>query len=729
MRYLLLLAALALLSLVVRDYLGSRPAERLSTRALPVLPEDRLAQSENWRWVQTTGESTRIEVSADDFVQGSDGLTVDLRGVVMKIFRLETGDLDRVESAAMRMLADGSLYSDGETLITLGVPADGGRRGRMRVVASEVTFRPADNSASTDRRVEYRFADGAGSSLGAAYDATNGVLRMVSEVRLERYGTHGRPPTTLQAGSLRYAEEGVRIDLAGRARIEQGAGWLECDKAVVSLADGLVRRVDGVAARGGESLPGRRTAFAAQRLEAEFRADGELERLRGSGGAEFASAGQGQRFEVRADSLDLRYEPQPGTAPSLLRRVAARGAARGSMHASADGATSTIESEALDLLLRRGAMRIERLETVGSGTLRQLARRGEVAARTLSAGGIRMTYGAAGNLEALAAEGGTQLLQSPADEQAPDLRTWSETLHARLDPATSEIAELRQAGNFRFEEGARRGRADRARFELQGGLLELSGTAHVASAAGRLAARTIVLERAGGKVEAGGDVTGFWLQDPSQARQASPAGMFGGRQPVFVAAGRAVSDPQRGTLECRDGARLWQGGNRVDADLIIIDQAASRIAARGRVEAAWADRGGAASLSVARSERMRYEARTGVARFQGAVDFRRQGMRVLADALQTVPRAGKDAGLRAVASGSVRIAVPPDGSGHRARGERAEFDTLASEVVLTGRPARIRMRDGAESEGASLTYRTAGDSLLVLGRHAERAYTYRPIAR
>ena len=127
---------------------------------------------------------------------------------------------------------------------------------------------------------------------------------------------------------------------------------------------------------------------------------------------------------------------------------------------------------------------------------------------------------------------------------------------------------------------------------------------------------------------------------------------------------------------------------------------------------------------------MRYEAQAGVARFEGAVDFRRQGMRVLADELQTALGAGgEDAEPRAVAAGSVRIADPPDGSGHRAFGDRAEFDTAASEVVLTGQPAKILMPDGTESEGGSLTYRIAGDRLLVLGRRAERAYTYRPASR
>ena len=735
-----MLAALALLALVVRDYLGSRTAAgRTSTQAVPTLPEDLSAQSQSWRLTQTIGESTRMEVSADDFVQGADGLTTDLRGVVLKIFRLQTGSLDRVESGAMRMLADGSLYSDGETLITLGIPVDGGTGRPVEVTTSGVTFRPSANSASTDRRVDYRFADGAGSSLGAAYDATTGVLRMMSEVRLERFGPNpDEPSAVIRAGSLRYSEDGARIELDGRARIEQGAGWLECDSGVVAMFDGRVRRVDGVNARGGETVADRRTELSASRLEAEFAIDGELARSRGSDGARFASIEAGQRIEVRADSVDLQYEAQveapSSVSSSRLRRVEARGAAQASLHPSDGGTVNIIESESLLLVLKPGGVQIERVESPARGTLRQLARGADAPARTLVAGSIHLAYGSAGDLDSLQARNGAQLVQRPADQASPELRSWSDSLDARFDPGTSEIAQLRQNGSFGFEEGPSKGGADSGWFDPHSGVLELEGNATAATAGGNLSARQIVLARANGRVDATGDVTGFLIQGPEASGQSGAEGMFAGQQPVFLAAGAMVSDPENHTLEYRNGARLWQGRNRIDADTIVIDQGSNRIAARDGVEAAWVAGGGNASgpgsLSIVRSDLMFYEPQTGVARFEGAVDFRKQGMRVLAEELQTALGAdGSDAGMRAVAVGSVRIADPPDGSGHRAFGDRAEFDVAASEVVLVGQPARILMPDGTESEGASLTYRIAGDRLLVLGQRAERAYTYRPASR
>ena len=96
--------------------------------------------------------------------------------------------------------------------------------------------------------------------------------------------------------------------------------------------------------------------------------------------------------------------------------------------------------------------------------------------------------------------------------------------------------------------------------------------ARVTTEGGDLSARQIVLDRASGRVSAGGDVTGFLIRDPDPAEQSGPAGMFSDQQPVFLAAGELVSDPESQTWEYRNGARLWQGRNRVDADSIVIDQ-------------------------------------------------------------------------------------------------------------------------------------------------------------
>ncbi len=724
------------MAIVVRDYLGSTKAgPAIAPSLLPVLPDDIAAQSRSWRWTQTTGDSTHIEVSADDFAQDSDGLGTDLRGVTLKIFHDDTGTFDRVDSAAMRMLAGGDLYSDGKTVISLGVPAQGESGQPVVVTTSGVTFRPAENSARTERMVRYDFHDGEGSSMGADYDAGSATLQMLSDVSMERFGNgEDRPPATIQAGGLRYLEAGSRIELAGGARIEQGPQWLECDEAVIGLQQRRMRQVQCAVARGGEVGAHRESRFSAPELESDFGHEGELLEVRGRGGALFESVGKEQQLDIRGKTVALRYQAGPQPGKSFLRHVEARGAARAQMDLSAGGWQNSIESEALVLRMGRESSGIEQVETLDRGTLRQSATAGAGPSRMLEAGRIRLDYSGGSRIERLSASGGTRLVQVAGDPGSTELRTWSAELEAEFDPETSEIAGLRQAGAFRFEEEQRSGRAAAARFDPDGGILELDGDASVAGAGSAVAAKRIVLDRVSGRLEAVGEVAGSLVPEGGDASEAMPAGLFASQQPVYLAAGTLISDPERQTIEYRKAARLWQGPNRIDADLITVHHADRRLAASGSVSAMWVDgdgdESGQSPVASVRSEEMHYQEEAGIARFDGAVDFRRAGMRVLSDTLQTRMGADSAGGARrAVAAGSVRIAQQADGTGLRGFGDRAEFGLADSEIVLTGGPARIEAPDGTRSEGGSLTYRVAGDSLQVLGHGGERAYSYRPASR
>ena len=735
LRSLLLAAGLALVVLVVRDYLGStNSGSDIAPSALPVLPKDIAAQSRSWRWTQTTGDATHIEVSADDFAQDSDGLGTDLRGVTLKIFHDDTGTFDRVDSAAMRMLAGGDLYSDGETVISLGVPA-GGAAGRPVVVTtSGVTFRPAANSARTERTVRYEFQDGEGRSTGAVYDAGTATLEMLSDVSMERFGDgKDRLPATIRAGGLRYLEAGARIELTGGARIEQGPRWLECDEGVVHLQHGRMRHAECVDAQGGEVDAFRASRVSAPELEADFGHEGDLLEVRARGGARLESAGTEQALAIRGETVAMRYEPGPERGKSFLRHVETRGMAQARMNIGDGALQYTIESESLLLRLGPESSAIEQVETLDRGTLRQSAASGTGPARTLEAGQIVLVYGGDGRLESLSASRGAELVQSPGEPGSAELRTWSEELQAAFDPATAEIAGLRQAGSFRFAEEGRSGRAAEARFDPGGGILELDGDALVASGGSAVGAKGIVLNRVTGRLEAEVDVSGSLVAaEGGNGGEAMPSGLFAGPQPVYLAAGDLVSDPERRTIEYGGGARLWQGSNRIDAQMITIHQSDRRIVASGSVYATWVegDESDLGPLVTVRSREMLYREEDAVARFDGTVDFERAGMRVFSDELQTrLGTDGDERSQRVVATGSVRIVQQAEGAGLEGFGDRAEFRPADSEVELTGSPARLLAPDGTLSEGASLTYRAAGDSLQVLGRGAERAYSYRPASR
>lgn len=709
----------------------------ISVDTLPALSEDIGAQSQSWRWTQSTGDSTRIEVSAGDFVQGADGRETVLRSVVLRIFREDSGSRDRVESPEMRMLDSGELFSDGETVITLGI-----REGRVSepvvVHASGVTFEPAHNSARTDRPVRYEFDGGHGSSVGAHYNARNGTLRMLSDVRLERVGDgESVPSSTVEAGGLRYQETEARIDLTGGATVRQGGRWMECRSATLWLKDGRVARIEGVYIDGGERTETRQTVFSGPRAEGEFGSSGELLRVRGRGDTQFRSIESGQSVQVRGNGVDLHYAPGPAQGRSLLRSIEARDAARASMQEPGTGTRNTVRSDALLLAMRPGSGEIERVETLQRGQLEQRTGDEHGPSHTLEADRIRLHYGKGKRIESLIATGQAFLIQDSGRSGGPALRTWSGNLEASFDPVTAAIAGIRQRGGFRFEEdrsegGApRTGSADEARFDLEGGEIALAGTAVVSDAGSRIAADRIVLDRASGRLHGRGNVAAHFAPADSGDESSLPSGLFAGNEPVFSAADTLVSDPGANSLEYRGGARIWQGRNRIDADKIILDQETVAVRATGHVTTAWVDGGSGdgdrPELSVVAAEEMVYAESSGNAVFRGGVDFLGGGMRALSDELRTsLGGAPENGPASAIATGDVRIAQFATGAGTRGFGSRAEFRLADSEVVLTGEPARVLGPDGTETRGGQLTFRATGDSLLVLGHGADRAYMYRP---
>ena len=720
----------------VWDYLASRYAAGVSPAAvLPVLPTKIGAQAESWRWTQSTGDSTHIEVSAEDFARGSDGRQTDLRGVVLKIFHDDTGKHDRVESGTMRLLEDGKLFSQGETVIAVGITDSDDGQDPVVATTSGVTFDPASNRARTDRPVHYDFGDGVGDSLGAEYDAGTGSLTMLGKVRLDRFGaSRAEIRSRIRAGRMLYSEQGARIEVADGARVDRGGQWMRFDHGTVRLVDGRISRVEAFQVRGGDSALGETARFVARRMESEFGAGGELLRTTGRGDARYSMADDSAEVDLRGDEITLLYGPAMPDGRNSPRQVEALGNARILTDLTGEGMRNILEAEQLRLNLGVESAEIESVETLSRGRLEQGPLTGSWPSRSLDAGFIQVRYGTGNRIEALAATGEVRLVERSGEGDATYLSTASDALDASFDPETAGMAELRQRGEFHFNDGSRRGSAGGARFDPDGGELVLEGAATVSDGGSSVSARSITLDRETGRFAAEGDVNASVIQSAESDDGSLPEGIFGASEPVYATAENMLSDPQSGRIEYVGSARMWQGKNRIDAESISIDRESMTLEALGDVLVAWMDDGPQSgeqqSLVTVRSHEMVYSEDTGGAIFSQAVDFRRDGLRVLSDKLRTdLGRSDGEGPDTAVATGSVRIATTENDPGVRGFADRAEFRLASSEIVLTGAPARFLTATGTEARGDELTFGTAGDSLQISGKGADRAYTYRPPSR
>ncbi len=727
---------------MLRDYyLASHDNTRaVAPDILPVLPADLGAQSQGWQWTQSVGDSTRIEARAEGLVQGADGRRTDLRNAVLTIYHDDSGSVDRIKSAEMRLMDGGDLFSEGDTVMMLGIVEGGSARPAV-ITTRGVTFLTDENRARTDRRVHYDFDAWTGTSEGAVFDAGSGEVRMLSDVRLERRENSSADGSArIQAGSLHYSESGARIDLAGGAVVRQGDRSIECEAASIGLVDGRIEWIDGIRVSGLEESANSNSNFDTLRLRADFGDEGELLRIRGRGTSRFAADADDHRIVVRAHSVDMQYGPGSVAGRSLLRAVTANGSAIATLEMRDGQARSTLKSERLRLSLRPDSDGVEAVEALERGVLEQPQTDPDGPARVLEGNRIRLRYGERSRLESVVATGDARLLQQVAAPGAPSLRTVSERLEAVFDPESSEITEILQSGNFRFVELAdgdqtqRSGEADRARFDVDGSVVTLEGAAAVSSGTSVISGRRVVMNRATGRLEAHGEATASVASASPAEGEPAHNGLFSGPQPVYTSAESIVSLPDGGTLEIRGGARLWQGESRIDADLIVLASGSSGLQASGSVRASWAETspsdGEPSGLMTIWAQQMSFTEASGEAVFLDGVDFRREGMRVLSDELRTSPgvRRGADPDP-AVATGAVRISQSVDGASARGFGDRATFLLGDPEVILTGSPARLIGPDGTETQGGSLTFRASDNSLLVLGRDGKRAYTYYPASR
>ena len=736
LRFLLLLAGGVLLAIVIFDYTASRLSNfDISADLLPELPEGISAQAQQWKWTQTAGESTHIEVQAQGFVQDASDSHTDLHGVVLRIFHEGQSEYDLINSAAMRLQGDGQLLSEGSTTITIGIPQE--EKGSSRVIANTtgVVFQPEDNLAHTSKEVLYFFEGGTGRSLGAVYEAITGMLQMKKEVELEWEGdSPDQRSVRLRAGQLRYFGNEDRIELAGGARLEHGEQWLDCREGTVWLKDGRISRMEALGTVGGQLVTDEEVRFETPQLKLFFNADGQLEHAVGEGESVFTSDMSGQHTSIQGGLMELFYESDSTGQVSELRQIDVHESAQAQMNLEQEGIQSTIESESMRLRLRKGVPELEHLQTMDRGYLKQVYTSASGQDRTLEAERISMVFGNASKLEKLSALRDISLIQHTIGDKKPALKSWSDEMEASFDLDSGELVRLHQAGGFRFEE-AQQGQADDAMFDIADNQLVLTGNAGISAQGSRITARKMKLNRISGRLVAERNVTSSMVQVADTETSGLPAGLFASNQPVYASADQLISDPENETLEYQGQARMWQKDFRIDADRVRLHLDSQLLTADGNVFVGWVEQEDSSSEQPARvavrAGKLHYQGDKQTALFSEEIDFQRNGIRVQADAMQTLLAAEtQESKLESVvASGSVTVDEPGNQSRQRGYGEQAVFQLADSEIMLTGKPARIVTPEGTETRGDSLTYRIEGDSLRVLRLGTERTYTYRPIAQ
>lgn len=244
------------------------------------------------------------------------------------------------------------------------------------------------------------------------------------------------------------------------------------------------------------------------------------------------------------------------------------------------------------------------------------------------------------------------------------------------------------------------------------------GTSRMVSVQAELEAGKITFKYGKGDFKAEGAVKGI-LQPGSGGKV--PTGLFAGQEPVFVSAGlmRYAKDAKRSIY--KEEARIWQGKQTVQADLIQVFEDKGSLEGRGKVKTQFWHK----PKDAQKEERVEISA--------DMIDFNPEERRVLFR--KTCQLKARDASLEAetvtmdlaegssdmtmiVAKGSVIIRQ----GAWEGRGGRAEFAVPEETVVLLENPVLID-KDKGETQGDKLTFHLADGRILIENRRRDRSVT------
>ena len=752
-RWLLLVAIAAIVAGIAYKYRAQKLALEQSAPAKPApLPKELGSTAEEWVVHQTDQATGRdkFEIRAKGMQAPADSSRLDLTGVTMKIYSKDGDTYDLVKSAAATFDNNTrNLFSEGETEITVGVPIDGPPPPDHLptvIKTSRMSFDSNTNRADTDQPSTFVFAKGEGKATGATYDPNEHSLVMKHEVEI--YWKPPKPdakPMKIEADGLSYHETNGEIWLKPWGRMTRENTVVQGDDVVVTLQDKqTMRHVTAVHAHGTDDYPNRKLRYAAEELAVDFDDEGKAQKITGDRNAQLVSTGETAETEVTGDHVEM--EMDTSTGDSVLNRVIVRGHGMvNSKPLPAPGhqlsETHILRSETFVIQMRPGGREVAGVVTNAPGQLEFLPNLPAQRRRLLDGKDFVIAYGAQNRVDTFRAHDVKTQTFPNADDKKRNRAvstTASRDFNARFNPRTSQLSAMQQTGDFTYQEGDRRARARKADMDADQNVMVLDTAARVWDASGTTSADHIRMDQRTGDFTAEGNVVSSRLPDQDEKKKDS--GMLSGDEPIQATARKMDSRNRNRTIHYEGSVNLWQGANRIRADVVDIDRTNDKrtVTADGHVITnLWDEpkdeekkKTATPVLTEVRASRMVYTDDNRLAHYTGGVLLNRPGLRVKSTELRAfLAESDADSRLeKAFADGAVDIFSTGKDRTRAGTGEQAEYYTDQQKVILKGPWVKMveKIFDKPRpniSEGTELTYYANDDRLLVTGASSKPGNT------
>src|SRR5215471_13651199 len=699
-RWLLLLAIVVIVGAVDFTYRTQKNLLRQQTPPKPkVLPAELNFSAEHYHLRKTGKNGTMVEIEAADFQQGKDSSRVEMKDVVLKLFRQEGTEYDLIKSSAATFFsAENHLYSEGEVEITLAVPSEG------QAPSNLVSIR----------------------STGVDFDTHTLYMKKDVEVHWRPPGEHAQP-MKIEAETLTYHESASEIWLKPWGRMSRANTVVEGYDSVLHLEDKAIRKIETTRAHGTDDYPNRKLQYAADGLWVDFNDDGEVQKILGDRNARLVSNSGTSETTITASRVEMDFES--GEEQSTLSHVNATGNSTVvSKPITAPGVqpgeTHTLHSDVLEMKMRPGGREIETVLTHAPARLEFFPNLPAQHHRTLDGKDMVIAYGPQNRIDSFRATEIKTETDPSEDERRRNIassHTASHEILARFEPNSSQIASIEQSGDFNYEQGGRHAHAAKASLQSQQNIMLLDTGARVWDETGSTSADHIRMDQRSGDFTAEGSVISTRLPDKGQ----NDSGMLSGDEPLQAQARKMESTNRNRNVHYEGGVNLWQGANRIQANVVDVDREKQLLVADGSVVTSLWDepkdedkkKSSKPVLTVTRAAHLDYTDQNRLAVYTGGVILNRPDMRVKSRELRAF-LADEDADSRlqkAFAEGTVEIVQTSTGRTRTGTSEHAEYYPDEQKIILReGRPQLVDSLHGT-THGRQLTYFANDDRLRVDG--------------
>ena len=727
--------------------------------------------TEGFTYSQAAGGHTIYSISAANAIRYKEGGKAELHKVKIVSYGRQSDRLDEITGDDFEYDSQsGDITAKGKVTIELQAvqpttSAPGGSPTRvgspLHLETSGLMFNKNTGVAKTAEKITFALPQGTGSAVGATYDSKKNTFQLHSEIHLL---TSGPKPTNLRASSALFEQESQKLTLTD-LRAQSGIRRLEAQRVVLHLReDNTVERAD--ASAGVEAVVQGVKSAQLHARDASFSFGPQNQATSGRlGGVTWDTAGAtasrgtagrvilafGRDNQIKSaqlrDKVDLIQLPafQNGKGPSDTQLKATLTEKKPqSSAAEAKGENQAFQGtefrgDGLDLVTLDGA-RLRTATSVGPAQIilatpqkSQSVGLAQTGKTTITASTFEARFSGENRISTLTGSSPVKVV-STVPGQSDRISESHDLLATFTKDKTQTLEQAVQTGDVQIHEGKRSATADQATYSQSNDTMSLKGNVRYKDDAtgSALTSNSLILNRTTGETSALGDVKTTYAEQKSQGS----GGMLTPSQAVHVTAEQMVAKNSTSIARYSGRARLWQGGNIVQAPILEFNRNGRSMEARAqgsqRISTVFVqpDKNGKSGPVEVRADRLHYDENQRKAFFEGSILARstdstlRANKAVIAlkprtsnqDEKAQSPAAQESAAPSEVqtidATGDIQLEQP----GRKATGARLLYTADEGKFVLTGVPGfppSIFDAEHGQVTGVSLTFFNRDGRVLV----------------